>query len=250
MSNIKWFRDPLSAWEYFNESFIVFPNKEEGLPLVISGNVIYLYNMVFGIENPVLPNDLDFGKLFNYHKAKWISLVNNYLTSDILVKTKSEVAILEKKNKVYNYAMGFSNNHSNGKSCLLSIVFCKRAKEKKPTISIFMRSSEITKRLLLDFLLIWRIGEYVYGNSNFKVVFSINQMYNDINVLLMYNAHKNISKLLKLSNNRNLLEKYNEFLEKPLDDIKYKIHKRVAKVLKPDFKNPVTLVEDCILPYR
>ena len=45
------------------------------------------------------------------------------------------------------------------------------------------------------------------------------------------------------------MEDLNTFLEKPIDSIKYKIHKRVAKVLQEDIKKPVTLVKDCKLPF-
>ena len=121
--------------------------------------------------------------------------------------------------------MSFTNNHGCGKKCLLSIVFSKRCKENNPTISVYLRASEITKRLIFDFLFVQRIGEYVYGHNNFKMVFHINQMFNDNTVLLMYHAHKNIRKLLKKKEDKRsikLLGDLNTFLEKPIDSIKYK----------------------------
>ena len=77
-------------------------------------------------------------------------------------------------------------------------------------------------------------------------------MFNDNTVLLMYHAHKDIRKLLKKKEDKRsikLLEDLNTFLEKPIDSIKYKIHKRVEKVLQEDIKKPVTLVKDCKLPF-
>lgn len=248
-NNITWFPDSLLAWEYFNE---VFLSGEEGLPFVFQKNATYLYDVVFGIMDPILPSNIDFGKLFNYSQAKWRLLVSNYLDEFVINKTKREVTDLHKKGLVYNYSMSFTNNHGCGKKCLLSIVFSKRCKENNPTISVYLRASEITKRLIFDFLFVQRIGEYVYGHNNFKMVFHINQMFNDNTVLLMYHAHKNIIKLLKKKEDKRsikLLEDLNTFLEKPIDSIKYKIHKRVAKVLQEDIKKPVTLVKDCKLPF-
>ena len=176
--------------------------------------------------------------------------------------------VYKRQGLIYNYSMSFTNNHGCGKKCLLSIVFSKRCKENNPTISVYLRASEITKRLIFDFLFVQRIGEYVYGHNNFKMVFHINQMFNDNTVLLMYHAHKDIRKLLKKKEDKRsikpledlntflekqrsikLLEDLNTFLEKPIDSIKYKIHKRVAKVLQEDIKKPVTLVKDCKLPF-
>ena len=224
-NNITWFPDSLLAWEYFNE---VFLSGEEGLPFVFQKNATYLYDVVFGIMDPRLPSNIDFGKLFNYSQAKWRLLVSNYLDEFVINKTKREVTDLHKKGLVYNYSMSFTNNHGCGKKCLLSIVFSKRCKENNPTISVYLRASEITKRLIFDFLFVQRIGEYVYGHNNFKMVFHINQMFNDNTVLLMYHAHKNIIKLLKKKEDKRsikLLEDLNTFLEKPIDSIKYKIHK-------------------------
>lgn len=249
-NGITWFQDPLLAWEYFNE---VFLKGEEDLPFVFQKNATYLYDVVFGIINPKLPDNIDFGKLFNYSMAKWRLLVSNYLNEFIINKTKEEVVNLHrKKSSIYNYPMSFTNNHGHGKKCLLSVVFSRRCGENNPTISVYLRASEITKRLIYDFLLIQRIGEYVYGNNNFRMVFHINQMFNDNKVLLMYNAHKDIIGILKNKKDRRskeLLKDLNTLLEKPIKDIKYKIHRRVAKVLHDDVKKPVTLVKDCILPF-
>lgn len=77
-------------------------------------------------------------------------------------------------------------------------------------------------------------------------------MFNDNTVLLMYHAYKDIKGILKNKKGKRsikLLENLNIFLEKPIDSIKYKIHKRVAKVLQEDIKKPVTLVKDCKLPF-
>jgi len=125
-NNITWFPDSLLAWEYFNE---VFLSGEEGLPFVFQKNATYLYDVVFGIMDPRLPSNIDFGKLFNYSQAKWRLLVSNYLDEFVINKTKREVTDLHKKGLIYNYSMSFTNNHGCGKKCLLSIVFSKRCKE-------------------------------------------------------------------------------------------------------------------------
>ena len=147
--------------------------------------------------------------------------------------------------------MGFTNNHKHGKSCLLSMVFCRRPGIDKPNITIFLRASEVTKRLLCDLLLFQRIGEYVYGDTPFTITVHFNQIFNDDTVLLMYNAHKDLGSLLSNSNtdrSKYMRLKLEEFLRKNPQDVKYKIHRRVVKVLRPDLmKYPITLVRDCKL---
>ena len=108
-NNITWFPDSLLAWEYFNE---VFLSGEEGLPFVFQKNATYLYDVVFGIMDPRLPSNIDFGKLFNYSQAKWRLLVSNYLDEFVINKTKREVCDLYPNPLLYNFTALKLLNHN------------------------------------------------------------------------------------------------------------------------------------------
>ena len=70
-------------------------------------------------------------------------------------------------------------------------------------------------------------------------------MFNDDTVLLMYHAHKSV---LELDIKKDLKDRLEYLLNCKPEDIKYKVHKRALKVLRPEiFKYPVTLAKDCKL---
>lgn len=240
----RWFKDSQTAWENINELFLYHTDTSH--VFCHRGGGTYLYDVVFGIRNPKLDPEFDFGRHFNYHKAKWNQLVSNYINSEDLKSLKSQIQDIRDTN---NISLQFDNTHKSGKRCLLSMVVSKR--NGIFNLSIFLRASEITKRLIFDFLLIQRIGEYLFDGDKFTVVFHINQLFNDDVVLLMYHAHRSILDPLKEKKDkrsRELLEKLNKLLEGDPYKIKYKIHRRVAKVLRPDiFKYPKTLAKECKL---
>ena len=119
-----------------------------------------------------------------------------------------------------------------------------------PMITVFMRASEVTKRLICDLLLIQRIGEYIFTGDKFCISIHFSQIFNDDTVLLMYHAHED---LLKLSDrigiyDSNWYDRLKYLLKVDPDKIKYKVHKRALKVLRPElFKYPKTLAKDCTL---
>lgn len=247
--NVTWFPDSTIAWEKINEAFL---RNEEDLEAEYKGKALYAYDLVIGIAKPRLDPNFDFGRHFNYTNAKWKTLVGNYIDYDSLDSAKKEVAKEEKRgNKVYNVALQFINKHGHGKNCLLSMVFSRRANKKIPYIVVFLRASETTKRLACDLLLFQRIGEYVYGEQEFQLIVHFNQIFNDDTVLLMYHAHKDIQRLLKKAGNERadeLRKRLNYLLKCDPKEIKYKVHKRALKVLRPDlFKYPKTLAKDCQL---
>ena len=248
-SNIHWFKDSLSAWETINEMFL---RHSPELGAIEHSHALYVYDYVMGIEIPKLDPKFDFGRHFNYTMAKWKSLIANYIDFPELNKIKEEVTKeeLKSKSRIYNLALQFHNKHGHGKNCLLSMVFSHRACEEIPTISVFLRASEVTKRLVCDLLLFQRIGEYVYGNKPFSLVIHFNQMFNDDTVLLMYHAHKDIHKIIKPTTDRSkhLLSTLDKLLTKNPAEVKYKVHRRASKVLRPDLcKYPKTLAKDCKL---
>lgn len=250
--NVFWVDNSLRAWEAINEAFIKADSTF--MPYLYGHNALYSYDFILGIKNPYIDPDFDFGRHFNYTIAKWRSLVSNYLDLEELNEIKREVAKEESKrssSKVYNLALQFTNKHGHGKNCLLSMVFSRRFGGTKATIEVFMRASEVTKRLICDLLFFQRIGEYVYGEGKYQLVIHFNQLFNDDTVLLMYHAHRDVRKILKgIKGDRshNLLELLNKLENKNPEDIKYKVHRRAAKVLHPElYKYPKTLVKDCNL---
>jgi hypothetical protein len=252
MKNIKQYDDSLSAWEGLNEDFIM---NKEWLQTFAKGGALYSYDTVIHIRNPKLDPNIDFGRLFNYTKAKWSQLVRNYIDNTELFNLKREVEDEElNRNNSYAIAMQFTNSHKHGKSCLLSMVFSRRPGISTPNITVFLRASEVTKRLLCDLLLFQRIGEYVYDNKvPFTLTLYFNQIFNDDAVLLMYHAHKDVFEILGrpgIAQSRvdYMGGKLEEFLRKKPEDVKYKIHRRVVKVLRSDLvKYPVTLAGGCLL---
>lgn len=246
-----WVSNSMAAWEYINEAFLF--GNDENIRFLSGHNCLYAYDVVLGIRKPIVDPDFDFGRNFNYTKNKWKSLVANYINYQELNEIREEVKkeSSKGKSKVYNLALQFTNNHKHGKNCLLSMVFSHRYTDSKPTITVFLRASEVTKRLICDLLLFQRIGEYVYGDEKFQLVIHFNQLFNDDAVLLMYHVHSDVKDLLQGFSSpraKNLLELLKKLQSKNPEDIKYKIHRRAAKVLHPELcKYPKTLAKDCTL---
>lgn len=143
---------------------------DENLNFVCKGRATYLYDYVVGIKKPKLDSKFDFGRHFNYTISKWKSLVANYISREELNNLAIEIQAEENKNsRGYALALQFQNNHGHGKNCLLSMVFSRRPGKTKPNICVFLRASEITKRLICDLLLFQRIGEYVYKDIDFTL---------------------------------------------------------------------------------
>lgn len=241
------------AWEELNKEFLLGCKKWN--PTIKSG-CIYVYDLVVHINKPKLDPEFDFGSHFNYSFSKWKGLINNYIDRENLESVKSQVISEESKgkNRIYNIALQFNNNHKHGKNCLLSIIFSRRAGKSIPTLCITLRASEVTKRLACDLLLFQRIGEFVYGEALFDMVIHFNQIFNDDNVLLMYHAHEDLKKFLKLHKKDIDKERYiylrdqlKKLLETDPMDIKYKIYRRIARSIQPNFKNPKTLAKECTL---
>lgn len=246
----------LSAWEDLNRVFLIGFND---LGFIRKSGCSYLYDLVVRIKNPSFDPEFDFGSHFNYSMAKWKSLVSNYIDKEALSSIKGEVLKEESKGKsrIYNLALQFNNKHKHGKNCLLSIIFSRRAGNTTPTLIIYLRSSEVTKRLACDLLLFQRIGEYVYGEKEFEMIVHFNQLFNDDTVLLMYHAHENLFDLIRgytkivdePTKNRllSLRKELKELLSKDPMDIKYKIYRRVARSIQREYKKPKTLAKHCTL---
>lgn len=242
------FRNSTRAWEELNRLFLF---NREGFDIQRIGKAQYINDLVIYIRNPLVDPEFDFGRHFNYTMSKWKSLVANYIDEKQLYDLKQEVKSALNSRKIFNLGYQFDNKHAHGKNCLLSMTVSKKAGMDNPMITVFMRASEVTKRLICDLLLIQRIGEYLFTNSQpFHICIHFSQIFNDDTVLLMYHAHEDLLKLSKKWGiyDYNWYDRLKYLLEVDPDKIKYKVHKRALKVLRPElFKYPKTLAKDCTL---
>ena len=65
---MKRYETSLKAWEGLNEDFIL---NKKWLHTFERGGALYSYDLVIGIDNPIIDPDIDLGRLFNYTRAKW-----------------------------------------------------------------------------------------------------------------------------------------------------------------------------------
>lgn len=249
-----WFNDILSAWESINEDFI--KNHSKSMNLRSDKYKTYTHDFSFGIMYPEkLDEDFSLGKQFHYTKIKWANLINNYIDKDSLLKFKSDViSSINYKNNIYSIGYQFSNSHKNGKNCLMSMsVYSSFSNTGKKflNLSIYLRSTEVTKRLLIDLILFKRLGDFIFGDLPYTLTIYTNILWNSSTTLLMYDVHRNIEELLKGNideRSKFLLSELKYLKETNIDDIKYKIFKRVLKVLQPqNFKQPDFKIRDCKL---
>jgi len=229
------------AWEGLNEYFL--NNSKEIMqrgggrygPQLIS------YDMFIRIRKAWVDPDFDFGNTFGYRKQKWSSLVNNYINLNFLDVLKSQVLEKEaKKATSYNISMPFDNSHGSGKNCLLSLTVSRRVTSDHPILSFNLRSSEITKRLLWDLLLVQRIAEYVFGEKQYvSIQLFCGNIYQNTESFIMYDAHKKIKKLLVKDDEGKLdiwqeraLKTLKEFKEVDPSKVTYKVHLRSVRQLQ------------------
>ena len=120
-----------------------------------------------------------------------------------------------------------------------------------------MRASEITKRLIFDFLLIQRMSEYVYGhNQSVQINVFATQMYGNCETLLMYDTYKPFKNIIKKVEKNawieNLSETLKKFKENPPEKFQsFKVFFRSYKVLRPDlYEYKALLARDLLLEYE
>ena len=228
------------AWEGINEMFLYHDDDLFGHGASHTSGMAVVFNVFIKIRKSWVDPEFDFGKMFNYREQKWTTLINNYLNLNKLDLLRSKVRYFQSKyNQNYNISYSFDNSHDNGKGCLLAATFSRRLNDDVPVITIMIRSSEITKRLIFDFLLIQRMGEYVYGtDSTFMINVFATQMYCNTETLIMYNTYKDIKKLLKSKPEtpwtKNVIATYDKFMDDPQSFSTYKVFLRTAKCLRPD----------------
>lgn len=250
------FANSQECWEGLNEYF--FNQETEILAEGGSryGSQLIQYNVFAEIRKAWVDPKFDYGNTFGYRIQKWTSLVNNYVNLNYLDLLKSEILVRESKPyPQYNLAMQFDNSHAHGKNCLLSVTFTRRADQAVPIITFTLRSSEITKRLLLDLLLVQRMGEYIYGEeADFKIFMYVINMYQNAEAFTMYNIYKKLDKIIttkKPSKMNNWQKRVMETLEKfstiEPEKVTYKVFRRSVNQLQGVHGDKPMLTEELML---
>lgn len=228
------------AWEKLNEAFLRLDPVLFSSGATANSGVAVVYNVFIKIRKAWVDPDFDYGRCFNYKETKWTTLLNNYIDFNKLDLMRSKLRTLKKSyNQNYNVTYMFNNHHDNGKQCLIAATFSKRFQEDVPVITMILRSSEITKRLIFDFLLVQRMAEYIYGKEcTVQINLFATQMYGNAETLMMYHTHKPLKKVLKGVKNpwtNRVLEVFDKFqkgTEKEFSS--FKVYFRSFKVLRPD----------------
>ena len=229
------------AWERLNEAFLRLDPVLFEKGATANSGVAVVYNVFIKIRKAWVDPEFDYGRCFNYKETKWTSLLNNYIDFNKLDLLRSKLRVLKNKyNQNYNVTYMFNNHHNNGKQCLIAATFSKRFGEDIPVITMVIRASEITKRLIFDFLLIQRMAEYVYGpEQSVQINLFATQIYGNVETLLMYHTHKPLRKILKGVEENPWINRVNEIWKKfkngqEKDFSSFKVFFRSFKVLRPD----------------
>lgn len=203
------------------------------------GGQMVAHDQFVEIEAAWVSPKFDFGNTFGYRKQKWSGLLNNYIHKDALQDLYDRVDIREnKRSKNYNESMVFYNKHGHGKNCLLSLTCSRRQHRKHPIISFNLRSSEITKRLLMDLLLIQRISEYLYPIAE-KVSLNmfVTNMYQNAEAFTMFDNWRAIDGWLKGGTAQTpwqlkVMSTLKKFKKIDIDEVTMKVHKRCVRQLQ------------------
>tara|TARA_R110002012_G_scaffold306718_1_gene511632 strand:+ start:500 stop:1366 length:867 start_codon:yes stop_codon:yes gene_type:complete len=228
------------AWEGINEYLFTEVDEVTKRGGSFHGTQVLSYDIMIRARRARVDPDFDFAHVLGYSIQKWSSLVNNYVNFEYLDILKGQILTRERKgNSNYNESMLFDNSHNSGKGCLLSLTFSRRINELNPTLIFCLRSSEVTKRLLFDFLLIQRIGEYVYGSKQeFGIQLYCPNVYLDVAAFCMYDNHR---KLKSIKSDREpckvqikVFKLFQKFLDTDPDKITYRSHLRVVNQIQRD----------------
>lgn len=223
------------AWEGINEYLFL-----EADDIIAKGGGLYSsewisYNNFVVIDRAIVNPNFDFGIKLGYNYKKWSMLVNNYIDFRYLEMLKNEIHSRKNKNsKSYNYSFHFSNLHGGGKDCLVCAIFTKRVGIENPVINFVIRTSEVTKRLLFDFLLVQRLAEYVYGDNKVEIHFFAPSFYITAESFVMYNNVKDIHKMLdkrgKVKNDffqKKVIKTFDKFYNHPdPESVIYRVSRR------------------------
>lgn len=246
MINVLRFKDLQSGWRGINEFLYLQCEEIDAMGGGAYSTEYVSYNNYVVMKNAWVDPEFNFGKVLGYAKTKWSALVSNYVNIDYLDLIRNTIQHRHGKDaKSYNYAFHFSNKHGHGKDCLISLNFTLRVTQKKPVVVFNIRTSEVTKRLLFDFLLVQRIIEYVYGHTDVEVHLFAPSFYITAESFVMYNNVKEIKPLLykHLDNHqkaihpfqKKVMERLGEYMNHPdPHSIMYRVHRRSVLQIRKD----------------
>jgi hypothetical protein len=229
--------EKINEWLAFNEEEV----KESGGSYM--GTTMTAYDLFVQVDRCWVDPTFDFGAVLGYTKTKWTALTNNYIDYNHLDMVRAEISGKNSRSsRYYNIAYHFANSHDQGKNCLIALTFAKRMSDPEPVVTMVVRASEATKRLLFDFTLVQRIVEHVYGHSAVKVNVFFPVVFITPESFLLYNLHKDVikginKKIRKGEMQRNIfrgkiLDQWEIFKTIDSNKITYKTNRRVANQIQ------------------
>lgn len=231
------------AWARLNKYFITSEDEILKRGGIRAGSQIISHNLFLKIRKAYMSPDFDFGHMFGYRIQKWSKLITNYVDLNYLDLVKAEVLSRESKNQAnYNVSFIFDNAHSSGHGCLINLTFIRRSRNLHPVLQLTLRSSEIVKRLAFDFLLVQRMGEYVFGEGkHFGLEVFLPNAFTTCEGSIMMDNYFKIDKLkekwLKKGNSvgpffQKTLDTLHKFRDIDINTVNYKVHQRSIKRLQ------------------
>ena len=252
-------RTPEEAFKKINR-LLLFDDetiKRSGGKLMSSQRM--LYDVYVEIAHAYVDEDFNFTSLINYRPAKWTSLVNNYVDRTHLHETLSVVHHRElKRDRNYNISFHFSNSHDGGKGCLLTATFARRPDHDRPLIIATVRASETVKRLMMDFLLLYRIGQEAWGeDADFEIRIFFPYMWLASSWAALYIHYDKEAYDMVISEDEggnsflsNVFKVYASMKEcEDPEKLAYHAMKRVVKVVQNQTAKPPLLAKHCVFKF-
>lgn len=241
------FDDLFSAWVGINWH-LVKNELKVAVPGLggYSGPSLYAYNVYVRVKScKTYKEDWDISKSLGYTKKKWTTLVRNYVDMNYVDMLKNEINSRRNKNsRNYNYSLHFRNKYGSGKDCLVCLNLTYRLGIDYPIVIFTVRTSEITKRLIFDFVLVQRIVEYIYGpDTHVEMHFTAPTVFLNVESFTLMNNVRSIRKLLDkipTENRGSLWEQidktFTHFMTADPETITWKSNRRSAIHIQRDEK--------------
>lgn len=238
------FDDIFKAWKGVN---IWLAQNEKHLTTTpgaggVQGSQLMAYNNFIRIKSHKSNREnWDIGGKLGYTIKKWVSLMNNYLDMNYLDLIKHELNGRSMKNhRNYNYSYHFLNKHGSGKDCLVSLNFSRRIGCNYPIVVFNIRTSEVTRRLIFDLVLVQRIIEYVYPTERrVEVHLTVPGMFLDAESFALFNNTLSIEKIMSKVPEENLgrfskkiVTSFRKLMTTDPEMITWKVHQRSAKFIQ------------------
>jgi hypothetical protein len=148
------------AWEKVNLLFL----QRKGSPVDLQHGLRGLsFDNIVSIKGPKCK--FNPGELVGYKPQKWTHLTKKYVDPVQLKWIRS--LIMRKSSRRHNimtfpYMYKVNMGRSANGSCMMGMMFRVDSKNKKIRVDIIARVSEVTRRMMLDYILTYRILEYLF----------------------------------------------------------------------------------------